>query len=66
MAACILPIPNEEKQELLAEQSVLTRLSAAKDVLLKEVTRLRRAEEATQIVWNRIELTRFDGLLCDN
>ncbi len=66
MAACVLPIPNEEKQGLLAEQSVLMRLSAAKDVLLKEVMRLRRVAETTQVVWSRVELSRFDGLLCDN
>ena len=66
VAACALPVSNEEKQELLAERNVTHRLSAEREALLREVTRLRRAAETQQVVWKPIDASRFDEYRCQN
>lgn len=49
MTACVLPIENETKQELLEERDTAARLTAVKEVLIREVTRLRRMAEAVSV-----------------
>jgi Lon protease-like protein len=44
--ACILPTGNDDKQALLEETDTCARLRREKDVLLREVSRLRRAAAA--------------------
>lgn len=44
--ACLLPLDNDEKQALLEERDTAARLAAEKDVLLREVVKLRRAAAA--------------------
>lgn len=66
VAARDLPVSNEEKQELLAERDVTARLSAEREALLREVTRLRRAEETMQIVWKPLSADVFDAYHCAN
>jgi Lon protease-like protein len=62
-AACVLPLTNEEKQEILADQDVISRLETSRAVLNREVERLRQAAEAA---WKKVELTSFDSYRCDN
>jgi Lon protease-like protein len=45
-AACVLPLENDEKQALLEDTDTASRLTVEREVLLREVTRLRRAAEA--------------------
>jgi Lon protease-like protein len=72
MAACVLPIENEEKQALLEETDTEARLAVEKEVLLREVTRLRRsAETAAEISsepleWHPVKAERFAELLSLN
>jgi Lon protease-like protein len=68
MAACVLPIDNEEKQALLEETDTEARLTAEKEVLLQEVTRLRRtAETASEsLEWHPVKAERFAELLSLN
>lgn len=49
-AACVLPLENEEKQALLEDTDTAARLSVEREVLMREVTRLRRAAEAMDTV----------------
>lgn len=49
-AACVLPLENEEKQALLEDTDTAARLSVEREVLLREVTRLRRAAETMDVV----------------
>jgi len=69
-AACVLPVENDEKQALLENTDTVARLSAEKEVLLREVTRLRRAAEASDDVavveWAPIKTDRFSGYLSTN
>lgn len=48
-AACVLPIENGQKQELLEETDTAARLTVEKDILIREVTRLRRTAEASSV-----------------
>ena len=48
-AACVLPIENGQKQELLEETDTEARLSVEKEILMREVTRLRRAAEVLSV-----------------
>ncbi len=71
-AACVLPIANEEKQALLEETDTAARLDAVKDVLQREVTRLRRSAEASEertnapVEWHPVTTERFTDLLSLN
>jgi hypothetical protein len=47
IAACVLPIENDAKQALLEATDTASRLSFEKEILLREVTRLRRSAEST-------------------
>ena len=49
-AACVLPVENDEKQALLEHTDTAARLAVEREVLLREVTRLRRAAEASEEV----------------
>jgi Lon protease-like protein len=60
-AAYVLPISNEEKQGLLADRDASSRLATEREVLLREVTRLRRTAEAMQTIWKKVDAARFDG-----
>jgi Lon protease-like protein len=70
MAACVLPIENEEKQALLEETDTEARLAVEKGVLLREVTRLRRTEETSATLetteWHPVKAERFADLLSLN
>ena len=66
VAACALPVSNEEKQELLSERDVTHRLSAERETLLREVTRLRRAAETMQTIWKPVDASTFDEYQCAN
>jgi Lon protease-like protein len=65
-AAYVLPISNEEKQGLLSDRDASSRLATEREVLLREVTRLRRAAEAMQTVWKKVDTARFDAFRCEN
>lgn len=59
-AAWVLPIENVEKQALLTATDTAARLTATRDVLLREVTRLRRtAEAATDVIFRPIQAERL-------
>jgi Lon protease-like protein len=62
-AACVLPLTNEEKQEILSDRDVISRLETSREALGREVERLRQAAEAA---WKKVELTSFDAYRCDN
>jgi uncharacterized protein len=62
-AACVLPLPNEEKQAILADRNLISRLENSRGALKAEVDKLRRAAEAT---WKKVELKAFDDYRCDN
>jgi Lon protease-like protein len=66
LAASVLPVENEEKQELLSEADTAGRLAAERDLLRREVTRLRRAAESLQILWKPVEADCFSDYLCLN
>jgi Lon protease-like protein len=66
VAARALPITNEEKQALLAENDLESRLVTERDTLLREVTRLRRTAETQQIVWKPLAPDAFASFLCPN
>ena len=66
IAARELPIDNDEKQSLLSEDSAQERLAAEREILLREVTRLRRAAESRQIVWKRISSEPYAVYICAN
>jgi Lon protease-like protein len=66
-AAWVLPLDNPEKQDLLAGTDTGKRLTVAREVLLKEVTRLRRAAESTtQVVFQPINVERLAIYRCPN
>jgi Lon protease-like protein len=46
-AACVLDLDNEQKQALLEDTDTAARLAMERDILRREVTRLRRAAEAS-------------------
>lgn len=61
-----LPVDVAEKQTLLSQDDTLTRLSTERDILLREVTRLRRAEESREVVWSPVETDAFRDYICAN
>jgi Lon protease-like protein len=69
-AACVLPLENEDKQALLEETDTAARLSVEKEVLLREVTRLRRTAEASAqpepVEWHTVKLERYSDLISLN
>lgn len=69
-AACVLPVENDDKQSLLEDTDTAARLSAERDVLIREVTRLRRADEAegnkTAPEWKQVRASRFESFVCSN
>jgi Lon protease-like protein len=67
ISSCVLPVANEDKQELLVEQDIAVRLTAVREVLLQEVTRLRRAAEAQQpLVWKQLESLGYESYRCSD
>jgi Lon protease-like protein len=62
-AACVLPLTNEEKQGILSDRDVISRLESSREALQREVDRLRRAAAAA---WKKVELASFDAYRCDN
>ncbi|MES2461067.1 MAG: LON peptidase substrate-binding domain-containing protein [Armatimonadota bacterium] len=75
MTACVLPIDNDEKQALLEETDTEARLALEKEVLLREVTRLRRTAETAEetqptevqtVEWHPVKAERFADLLSLN
>jgi Lon protease-like protein len=65
-AAWVLPVEMSEKQDLLAVDDTVSRLVVERDVLLREVTRLRRAAESQQTLWVQIRYEAFEKYLCAN
>jgi len=65
-AAYVLPIGNEEKQALLSDRDAASRLAMEREVLLREVTRLRRSAETMQTVWKKVDAARFESYRCEN
>lgn len=66
-ASWVLPVENEDKQDLLDSTDTTKRLATAREILLREVTRLRRAAESTtQIVFSPIDTERFAPYICAN
>lgn len=65
-AACVLPISNTTKQEILAETCALTRLQAVRELLKNENKRLKETLDAAQVVWKPVELSQFDDYRCQN
>jgi hypothetical protein len=65
-AAYVLPISNDEKQGLLSDRDTSSRLATEREVLLREVTRLRRSAEGTQTVWKKVDVARFESFRCEN
>lgn len=66
LTAAALPIENEEKQTLLSADDTADRLIAERELLRREVTRLRRAEESRQVEWHRIDMATLADLICQN
>ena len=63
-AARVLPIPNEEKQDLLETTDTGARLRSEKDLLAREIARIREA--IRQAVPEPITVERFAGYRCSN
>lgn len=63
-AARVLPIPNGEKQELLETTSTNVRLRSEKDLLQREIARIR--EVIRQTAPEQITLERFAAYRCSN
>jgi Lon protease-like protein len=64
--ACLLPLTNEEKQKILADREVLSRLALSREMLQREIERLRRAAESVKVTWKKVELSHFDEYRCEN
>ena len=62
--ACVLPLDGDEKQSLLEETDTAARLISERDVLLREVARLRRVAAARSP--EPIIASRFATLRCRN
>lgn len=62
--ACVLPLDLPEKQELLEQTDTAARLACERDVLLREVARLRRAEAARSP--EPVSAGRFSVFRCRN
>jgi Lon protease-like protein len=62
--ACVLPLDLPEKQELLEQTDTAARLACERDVLLREVARLKRAEAARSP--EPVSATRFSTFRCRN
>lgn len=52
--ACVLPVEDEQKQALLEETDTSQRLVIEREILAGEITKLRRAMEASEMVWTPI------------
>lgn len=63
-AACVLPLDPPEKQELLEQTDTAARLACERDMLLREVARLRRAEAARSP--EPVSAARFSAFRCRN
>ncbi len=62
--ACILPLDPSKKQELLEQTDTGARLACERDMLLREVARLKRAEAARSP--EPVSATRFSAFRCRN
>ncbi|GAB4463930.1 MAG: LON peptidase substrate-binding domain-containing protein [Armatimonadaceae bacterium] len=56
-AACVLPLPNPQKQELLSDRNPADRLQTVRGLLAKENERLR---EITETVWQPVATSQYD------
>lgn len=66
-AACVLPIGNDEKQALLEDTDTSARLYAEKKVLLRELSRLRRAaENVAALAWEPVTTQHYADWRCPN
>ncbi|MBC8101098.1 MAG: LON peptidase substrate-binding domain-containing protein [Cytophagales bacterium] len=71
-AACVLPLENDEKQLLLEDTDTAARLSEEKEILMREVTRLRRAAETSpesepgETEWHPVKADRYEDYLSAN
>jgi uncharacterized protein len=66
-AACVLPISNPEKQDLLSEQDALSRLHTIHSLLEREIIRLRRMVEAgAQVVWKPVDSGQYEDYRSTN
>ena len=66
-AACVLPLPNDEKQALLEDTDTAARLMSEKEVLQREVARLQRMATASlQAEPEPITAERFAPYRCEN
>ena len=66
MAACVLPLDNDEKQVLLEGTDTAARLAREKEVLLREVARLRRAVASVPSEPEPVRSDRFAAYRCEN
>lgn len=64
--AWVLPVEMPEKQALLSDDDTVARLTAERDVLLREVTRLRRAAESRQVLFTQLRSGAYDEFGCLN
>jgi len=62
-AACVLPISNPEKQEILATINAEDRLYVVRDLLRAEIERLKKRME---VVWKKVQTTQYDAYRCPN
>lgn len=62
LAAWILPVENDEKQDLLATTNAPARLAFLRDKFREEIARLQEAaeQEARALQWEPLELSRYD------
>lgn len=64
-AACVLPIDNEEKQALLEDTDTAARLQAEREILRREVVKLRRAA-AAQSAPEPVSVEQYAAFRCSN
>jgi uncharacterized protein len=65
-AACVLPLSNPNKQEILAERDAHARLTAVRQLLTRENGRLKEALASARVTWSPVELTQYDEYHCPN
>lgn len=65
-AACVLPVDNRQKQNLLEETDTAARLLIVRNLLRLVVDKLRDAPPVPQTVYQPMELERFGPYICLN
>lgn len=66
VASCVLPLDDDDKQSLLVERDTAARLSSVREVLHREVLRLRRTAETREVVWKPLAPDTYDKFRCPN